>query len=251
MRAMNTLDVTYGTLRIKTRVVSFIDKPLGLKECCNDCGNNINSIKKCNSCNKEVEWAKVGKKIVVGKDEKILTKEQQDNLKTLSSEIKIIGASDELSISQSLIQASYLLLPQTKVKKKSEQNLIEGFKKDYAKLRESILQAGILNKAFLVEFSLRDRQKLGKLIVENNAIVLCVLAYPEYRKDNDEQDDLEIDLSEKDKKDSKKLATKVKKVDYDKVIDTYSEKVEQVMSGNTEPQDRENESEDSDMWGSL
>ncbi len=251
MKAITTLNISYKVLNFPVRVCTLVGKPSGLKECCPDCNADVNNVKLCRTCDKEIAWTSVGKKFALGKDEKILTKEQIDSLKNLSSEIKIAGIVDEDQLNQSYIQSSYLILPQTKIKKKSEQDLIEKHKKNYAKLREAIIEARLNHKEFLVSFSIRDREKLGKLVIENNAIVLCVLAYSEHIRENDETDDLEIDLTEKEKLDSKKLVKSVKKIDFDKVNDRFTETLEKILSGKTEPQDREEKSDDSDMWGSL
>jgi hypothetical protein len=74
------------------------------------------------------------------------------------------------------------------------------------------------------------------------------LAFNEHIQEVDE--DLEIDLNANEKADSKKLVKSIGKTDLTKITDTYNEKLERILSGKSEPQDRDSDQKD-DMWGSL
>jgi len=249
LRALQTTKLTHKALQIPIRVCNVVkssSNSTGLSNACPDCKGNLSKPDICRACDKEIPYANIQKKYVVDKnDQRILTPEQLDELKNIDNDIKIEGHVSSEQFRTSLIVGAYYLLPQTKLKKKSEQKQVEDNKKHYAKLRQAIADSA---EPISVRFSIRQKEKLGILKVENNAIVLLTLAFNEHVQEVDE--DLNIDLSVKDKEDSKKLLKSIGKTDLTKITDTYNEKLERILSGKSEPQDQDSDKKD-DMWGSL
>jgi len=248
LRAIQTTRLVHKAIQIPIRVCNVVKSSngsTGLSNACPDCHANLSKPDICRACDKEISHSEILKKYVVDKDEQhILTSEQLDELKNIDNDIKIEGNVSQDQFKSSLITGSYYLLPSTKLKKKSEQKLVEDNKKHYAKLREAI---GMSVDPIVVKFSIRQKEKLGVLKVEGKAIVLLTLAFNEYVQDMDE--DLDIDLNPKELADSKKLAKSITKTDLTKITDTYIEKLERIISGKSQPQAEKKE--DDDMWGSL
>lgn len=248
MRAIQTTRLVHKAIQIPIRVCNVVKSSngsTGLSNACPDCHANLSKPDICRACDKEVSHSEILKKYVLDKEEEhILTTEQLDELKNIDNDIKIEGSVSQDQFKSSLITGCFYLLPSTKLKKKSEQKLVEDNKKHYAKLREAI---GISVDPIVVKFSIRQKEKLGVLKVENNAIILLTLAFNEYIQDMDE--DLDIDLNPKELADSKKLAKSIPKTDLTKITDTYIEKLERIISGKSQPQAEKKE--DDDMWGSL
>ena len=249
MRALQTTRLTHKAIQIPIRVCNVVKSSsgsTGLTNACPDCSADVGMKNVCKDCNKEISYGDLKKKYKVTTEEQhILTDEQLDQLKNIDNDIKIEGHISEDQFRSSLIVGSYYLLPSTKLKKKSEQKQVEDNKKHYAKLREAILESP---EPIAVTFSIRQKEKLGVLKVENNAIVLLTLAFNEHVQEVDE--DLNIDLNASEKADSKKLVKSIGKTDLTKITDTYNEKLERILSGKSEPQDRDSDKKD-DMWGSL
>lgn len=248
MRAIQTTRLVHKAIQIPIRVCNVVKSSngsTGLSNACPDCHANLSKPDICRACDKEVSHSEILKKYVLDKEEEhILTSEQLDDLKNIDNDIKIEGGVSKDQFKSSLITGSYYLLPSTKLKKKSEQKLVEDNKKHYAKLRETI---NLSVDPIVVKFSIRQKEKLGVLKVENNAIVLLTLAFNEYVQEIDE--DLDIDLDPKELADSKKLLKSIPKTDLTKIADTYTEKLEHIISGKSQPQDEKKQ--DDDMWGSL
>ncbi len=248
MRAIQTTRLVHKAIQIPIRVCNVVKSSngsTGLSNACPDCHANLSKPDICRACDKEISHSEILKKYVVDKEEEhILTSEQLDDLKNIDNDIKIEGSVSQDQFKSSLITGSFYLLPSTKLKKKSEQKLVEDNKKHYAKLREAI---GMSVDPIVVKFSIRQKEKLGVLKVEGKAIVLLTLAFNEYVQEMDE--DLDIDLNPKDVADSKKLAKSITKTDLTKITDTYIEKLERILSGKSQPQAEKKD--DDDMWGSL
>lgn len=227
-------------------VVKSSNGSTGLSNACPDCKGDIGLKNVCKGCAKEVSYSEIQKKYKITESEqRILTKDELDELNSVGSAISVIGSITQEEFKTSQITGSYFLLPQTKLKKKSEQKDIEDNKRSYAILREGILSSV---NPFTVKFAIRQKEKLGVLVVEDNAIVLLTLAFREYIQEVDE--DLDITLSDSDKALSKKFVESIDKTDLTQIKDTYNEKLERILSGKSQPQDEQKESKE-DMWGSL
>ena len=143
-----------------------------------------------------------------------------------------------------MIIGSYYILPQNKLKKKSEQEQLKQNLIDYAILKQSILESDNL---FTVKFSIRDKEKIGVLTVENDYIVLLNLAYPEYVQEVDEETALKLD--ETQKKLSKRFTQSIKAIKLSSLTDTFKETLERILQGKPEPEQKKVQT--SDMWGSV
>lgn len=249
MRAIQTTKVVHKAIQIPVRVANVIKSSngsTGLSNACPDCSGDVGLKNVCKGCAKEISYAEVQKKYKITESEqRVLTKDELDELNSSNSAIKVIGSISNEEFKSSLITGSYFVLPQTKLKKKSEQDQVEDNKRSYAILRETIL---LSDKPFTVTFAIRQKEKLGVFVVEDNTIILLTLAFKEYVQEQDE--DLSIELSDGDKAKAKKFAQSIGKTKLDEIKDTYNEKLERILSGKSQPQD-EDKSEDEDMWGSL
>ena len=227
-------------------VVKSSNGSTGLSNACPECSGDVGLKNVCKACDKEISYGEIQKKYKITEDEqRVLTKDELEDLNSIGSAISVIGSITQEEFKSSQITGSYYLLPQTKLKKKSEKADIEDNKRGYAILREGILSS---ENPFTVKFAIRQKEKLGVLVVEDNAIVLLTLAFREYIQEQDE--DLDISLSESDKVLSKKFVESIGKTDLAEIKDTYNEKLERILSGKSQPQDEQKESKE-DMWGSL
>ena len=248
MRALQTTRLIHKALQIPIRVCNVVSSSsgsTGLTNACPDCSADVGMQNVCKGCSKTVAHKDLKKKYkITEEDQHVLDDEQLAQLKNIPSDIKIEGSVSKDQFKESLIVGSYYLLPSTKLKKKSELGLIEENKNHYATLRQTVLDCP---DPIAVKFSIRQKEKLGILKVEGDVIVLLSIAFNEYIQDQDE--DLNIVLSPSMKKNSKKFVKSIPKTDMTKIIDTYNEKLEAILSGNSTPQVAE--SKDDDMWGSL
>ena len=248
MRALQTTRVIHKALQIPIRVCNVVKSSsgqTGLSNACPDCEADVGMKNVCKSCNKEISHADLKKKYkITEEDQHILTAEELSELKNIDSDIKIEGSVSQDQFKESMIVGSYYLLPSTKLKKKSEQNLVLENKDHYARLRQTVLDCP---DPIVVKFSIRQKEKLGILKVEGDVIIMLSIAFNEYLQDQDE--DLKIDLSESMKKDSAKFVKSIKKTDLATIKDTYNETLEAILSGNVKQQ-KPKQTED-DMWGSL
>lgn len=248
MRALQTTRLIHKALQIPIRVCNVVSSgsgSTGLSNACPDCEADVGMQNVCKGCNKTVAHSDLKKKYkITEEDQHILDEEQLAQLKNIPSDIKIEGSVSKEQFKSSLIVGSYYLLPSTKLKKKSEQTLIAENKNHYATLRQTVLDCP---DPITVKFSIRQKEKLGILKVEGDVIVLLSIAFNEYVQDQDE--DLNIPLSPDMKKNSKKFVKSIPKTDLTKIVDTYNEKLEAILSGNSKPQVESKP--DDDMWGSL
>ena len=247
MRAIQTTKVIHKKIHIPVRVANVVKSSngsTGLSNACPECKGDVGIKNFCKGCSKEISYGDIQKKYKITETEqRVLTKEELEQLNSISSAIKVIGSITNEEFKSSQITGSYFILPQTKLKKKSDIQQIEKNKQDYAILREGIL---LSDKPFTVKFAIRQKEKLGVFVVEDNVVVLLTLAFREYVQEVDE--DLEITMSENDKAKAKKFISSIGKTDLAEIKDTYNEKLESILSGKTQPQD-ESEDEDEDMWG--
>ncbi len=248
MRAIQTTRLIHKALQIPIRVCNVVSSgsgSTGLTNACPDCSADVGMQNICKGCNTTIPYGNLKKKYkITEEDEHVLDDEQLTQLKNIPNDIKIIGSVEKDQFKSSIIVGSYYLLPSSKLKKKSEQILVQENKKHYAKLRQTVLDCP---DPIAVKFSIRQKEKLGILKVEGDVIVMLSIAFNEYIQDQDE--DLKIDLTTKEKQDSKKFVKSIPKTDLTKVKDTYNETLEAILSGNSKPQAKE--SKDDDMWGSL
>lgn len=249
MRAIQTTKVVHKAIQIPVRVANVVKSSngsTGLTNACPDCEGDVGLKNVCKGCSKEISYGEIQKKYKITESEqRILTKDELEELNSSTSTIKVIGSITNEEFKSSMITGSYFILPQTKLKKKSEQKDIEDNKRSYAILRESIL---LSDEPFTVKFAIRQKEKLGVFVIEDNAIVLLTLAFGEYIQEVDE--DLEISLSDGDKAKAKKFVESIAKTKLAEIKDTYNEKLERILSG--KPQEKsEDKKEDEDMWGSL
>jgi len=250
MRALQTIHVIHKALQIPIRVCNVVKSSsgsTGLTNACPDCNASLTKQDLCATCNKVVAYNQIKKKYVLDEnDQRILSEKELTDLKNIDNNIKIEGTVSAEQFSESKIVGAYYLLPSTKLKKKSEQNQVEQNKKHYARLRQAVIDCPDL---IAVKFSIRQKEKLGILKVEGKTIVLLTIAFDEYVQENDELKDLDISLTDNEKLDSKKLLKSIGKTDLTKIKDTYKEKLEAILSGNPEPEVKEEKQDE--MWGSL
>jgi len=250
MRALQTTYVIHKALQIPIRVCNVVKSSsgsTGLTNACPDCNASLTKQDLCATCNKVVAYNQIKKKYVLDEnDQRILSEKELTDLKNIDNNIKIEGTVSAEQFSESKIVGAYYLLPSTKLKKKSEQNQVEQNKKHYARLRQAVIDCPDL---IAVKFSIRQKEKLGILKVEGKTIVLLTIAFDEYVQENDELGDLDISLTDNEKLDSKKLLKSIGKTDLTKIKDTYKEKLEAILSGNPEPEVKEEKQDE--MWGSL
>lgn len=248
MRAIQSTTLIHKAIQIDVRVCNVVkssSKSTGLNNACPDCQGDLSKPNLCRSCDKEVDYQNIQKKFKFTQDDvRILTTEELEQLKGIGSHIKVKGSIDKEQFKPSLIVGSYYILPQNKLKKKSEQEQLKQNLIDYAILRESILNSENL---FTVKFSLRDKEKIGVLTVENDYIVLLNLAYPEYVQEVDEETALKLD--ETQKKLSKRFTQSIKPIELSSLTDTFKETLQRILEGKEKPQEKKVQT--SDMWGSV
>jgi len=249
LRAIQSTNVIHKAIQIQVRVCNVVksaSKSTGLNNACPDCHGFLSKPNICRKCDKEVQHQDILKKFVLTKDdERILTTDELEQLKGIGSQIKVKGTIDKDQFKPSLIVGSYYILPQNKLKKKSEQEQVKQNLIDYGILKESILKS---DKLITVKFSIRDKEKIGVFTVENDYIVLLNLAYPEYVQEVDEETAIKLD--ETQKKLSKRFTESIKAIDLSSLTDTFKETLERILEGKAEPQEQK-KVEASEMWGSV
>ena len=248
MRAIQSTKVIHKAIQIDVRVCNVVkssSKSTGLNNACPDCQGDLSKLNMCRNCDKEIQYQDIQKKFKFTKDEqRILTTDELDQLKGIGSQIKVKGTIDKDQFKPSLIIGSYYILPQNKLKKKSEQEQLKQNLIDYAILKESILNS---DKLITVKFSIRDKEKLGVLTVENDYIVLLNLAFAEYVQEVDEETTLKLD--EIQKKLSKRFTQSIKAIKLSSLTDTFKETLQRILEGKPEPEQKKVQA--SDMWGSV
>lgn len=249
MRAIQSTRVIHKAIQIQVRVCNVVKSSAnstGLSNACPDCKGNLSKPNMCRGCNKEVLHGDVLKKYAITKEEqRILTTKELEQLKGIGSTMNVLGTIDKDQFKQSFIVGSYYVLPQTKLKLKSEQQQVEQNKIDYAILKESVLRS---DNMLAVKFAIRDKEKLGVFTVENDYIVLLSLAYPEFVQEQDEETAIKLD--EAQKKMSEKFVESIKPIDLSSVTDSYTETLEKILEGKSDPQ-AQKKVETSNMWSSL
>ena len=152
----------------------------GLKQgspCCNDFVSRKNF---CKSCDKELEFSEITKIFPLTKDENhIFTKDQITALKDFDDVIEVVGTILKSSIDYRMVCGAFVVLPDKKQKKKS----IKMFEKAYKVFERSVNDS---EKAIVVKFSTRQKQKLGIMTSIDNVITLLHIVYDEQFNEIDE-----------------------------------------------------------------
>lgn len=165
---------------IPIRLVTMLSpSSIGFKQSCPDCQDHVGRKNWCPTCDKEIEYANIGKEF----EGKQFTKEQLENLKTFDKVIKVKGIIDFADLDLRKVLGGYYLLP-TQTKKGTSKSAKESKNtNDIATLVKGLEKT---DKIFLVEFCVSSVQKLGIIINQDNELILKEYAYHENLKENDE-----------------------------------------------------------------
>lgn len=256
MRALQSTKVIHKSIQIDVRVCNVVksaSKSTGLTTACPDCHSDLSKPSICRKCDKEIDYHDIQKKFkFTEEDQRILTTEELDKLGRISSQIKVEGSIDKDQFKPSLITGSYYILPQNKLKKKSEQDQLQQNLFDYDVLKQSIEKFDKADKLNTVRFSIKGKEKIGVLTLENDYIVLLTLAFPEYVQQVDEEI---IVLGESNKKSSQRYAEKfiksIKPIKLSSLIDTYKETLQKILEGKAEPEPKKELEQITDKWSSI
>jgi len=190
------------------------------KQACPNCKGDVGRKNVCKECEQEIEFSEILKGVRIGDDNHVFTKEQIEKLKDFDNVITVLGTIQKTSIDQRLISGAFAVLPDSKQKKKQ----LEIFQKAW-KVIESGLAEG--NKAILVKFSTRAKEKLGILTSQDSVITLLQIVYDNNRNELDETPTIE--LSKEEKIAGLQMLDKLTEIDPTTIEDDFRNKVERLV----------------------
>ena len=194
----------------------------GLKQgspCCNDLVGRKNY---CKGCDNELESSQLLKIFPLDKDENhVFTKEQIESLKDFDDVIEVLGTIPKSDIDYRQVCGSFAVLPDKKQKKKS----IKMFEKAYKVFERSINDS---DKAIVVKFSTRQKQKLGIMTSINDVIILLHIVYDELFN-ADEIEVPQIEVSDAERKQGIDFIENLDLVDVSEIEDNFKLKLEELI----------------------
>ena len=197
----------------------------GLKQgspCCNDLVGRKNV---CKGCEKELESSELLKIYPLGDDNHVFSKEQIDALKDFDDIIEVIGSIPKSEIDFRKICGAFVVLPDKKQKKKS----VKMFEKAYKVFENSIAQS---DKAIVVKFSTRQKQKLGIMTSIDGRLILLHIVYDELFNEIDEERP-QVEVSDAELKQGLDFIEKLDSVDVTEIEDNFKVKLEALIENGT------------------
>jgi len=180
----------------------------------------------CSECDNQLENGTLLKGFPQGKnDHYIFSQEQIDSLKDFDDIIEVLGSIEKSQIDYRMICGSYAVLPDNPKKKKQ----VQIFKKAYKVFERAVAES---NKAIIVKFSTRQKQKLGIMTSIDNVITLLHIVYDE--KFNEIDEIPQIEISDAEKKQGLAFIKKLESVDLTNIEDNFKVKLEALIE-NGEP----------------
>lgn len=198
----------------------------GLKQgspCCNDLvGRNL----VCKSCEKPVEFSELTKIFQIGNENHVFTKEQIEALKDFDDVIEVLGSIDKSSIDYRMVCGAFAVFPDKKQKKKQ----VKMFEKAYKVFERSVAES---DKAIVVKFSTRQKQKLGIMTSIDNVLTLLHIVYEEQFNKVDSNDLPEIEISDAEKKQGTIFIESLEPINVLEIENDFKLKLEELVENGT------------------
>lgn len=216
MRALVKTAITYGLHTIPVRIATMVKSDeTALSNACPKCQGDIGLKNYCKGCSAEVSHAEMLKAYKISKTEKVVfTKEQIEAIKNTEKAIVVLGTMPKTSIDQRMIEGGYYIMPDEKLKKA------------WGILFKALATG---DKAMIVNYSVRSRQRLGILTVDNQTIVLLSMAYAEQLVRVDEETDVQV--TEKEIEMGMGFLKSLPPMDINTLSDDYKTKLEELIAG--------------------
>ncbi len=175
----------------------------------------------CSDCEKELINKELLKGFPQGKDNHyIFSQEQIDSLKDFDDIIEVLGTIEKSQIDYRMICGSFAVLPDKPKKKKQ----LQIFKKAYKVFERSVAES---DKAIIVKFSTRQKQKLGIMTSIGNVITLLHIVYDDQFNEIDEIP--EIEISDAEKKQGLDFIEKLEPIKLEEIEDNFKVKLEELI----------------------
>lgn len=216
MRALQKTAISYGLHNIPVKICTMIrDNETSLSNACPKCQGDIGYKNYCKSCGNEPAWADMLKAFKLTVDQKyVFTKEQLDQLKEVTERsIQILGTIPRSNLDVRLVNSGYYILP-------------DKLTKAWEILRRAILQS---DKAIIVNFAIRGKQRLGVLIARDDAIIMLGIAFGDQLVKLDEE--IKVTLSDSEANLGKGFLQILPEIDLSQVKDSFKEKLEKLITG--------------------
>jgi len=233
-RAITSSVIAHKGSIIPVKIYTLVEKDsTGLSNACSDCKGDIGHKNYCKDCSKESPTTV--KAYRLGKTEKIvLTDDQNQQLKEIvDGEISVLGTVSRSDLDTKLVSGAYYLKPDLPKKKTGK-----SFLKAYEIIKTGIAES---DSYIAVRFSVRTKERIGVLSVQDNVIVLLAIAYNDQVREIEKID--HIDLSDEEIKLGKEFVNKLEKTDLTKIKDRFQETLEKILSNSdsvttsSQPQD--------------
>jgi len=145
----------------------------------------------------------------------------KENLITVFDDvITVLGTTQKGSIDFRKISGAFAILPDKKQKKKQIKIFTTAWKVIEQALAES-------NKALVVKFSTRQKERTGILITQDNVITLLQIVWNENFNEIDEVP--EIDITDSERQSGVTMIDKLPEIKVEEIEDDYKQKVENLL----------------------
>lgn len=218
-------NIIYKAFHIPVKIGNFQKTDTtGLKEGSHCCQALVGRQKFCKECNKKIVLKtdeKLLKLFPLDKDNfRVVTDEQVQSLKDFDDTIEVLGTIKKTSIDYRLVCGAFAVLPDKPKKKKS----IKMFEKAYKVFERSVFES---EKAIIVKFSTRQKQKIGIMTSINNVITLLQIVYDDQFNEIDEIPQIEI--SENEKKQGIVFLENLNEVNVSDIENDFAVKLEELI----------------------
>lgn len=219
-RAITSSAITYKGSIIPVKIYTLVASDVSpLSNACADCKGDIGHKNYCKECS--TESPTMVKAYKLSKNEKVvLTDDQLAKLKEVDGEIEVLGTVPKSDFDNKLISGAYFLLPD-KPKKKTAKS----YDKAYGILRSGLTESDHV----VVRFSVRSKERIGVLTVQDKVIVLLAIAYDEQVREIENEP--QIDLNEEEVKMGKEFVSKLEKTDLTQITNRFTERLEKILDG--------------------
>ncbi len=220
-RAITSSAITYKGQIIPVKIYTLVESDTSpLSNACADCKGDIGHKNYCKGCS--IESPTTVKAYKLSKTEKVvLTDDQLAKLKEVDGEISVLGTVAKSDFDMKIVTGAYYLKPDTPKKK-----IAKSYLKAYG-----IFRSGVENSDNLiaVRFSIRTKEKLGVLTVQNNSLVLLAIAYNDQIREIETHD--QIDLNDEEIQMGKDFIGKLEKTDLSQITNKFKDLLENILSG--------------------
>ncbi len=219
---MTSSNIVYQLQIIPVKIGNFQKSDsTGLKQISPCCKVPTSRKTTCSECDKELINKELLKGFPQGKDDyHIFTQEQINALKDFDDIIEVIGSMPKSQIDYRMISGAFAVLPDQPKKKKQ----VEIFKKAYKVFERSVAES---DKAIIVKFSTRQKQKLGIMTSIDGIITLLHIVYDD--KFNVVDEIPEITISEDEKKQGLAFIEKLEPIKLAEIEDNFAVKLEALI----------------------